>query len=68
MESNIASGPTDDYAKNHVNLIRSEWYSHDQDTCEMYNNMLECSLDLLKESYSKNPTIQRDGCYQKAKK
>jgi hypothetical protein len=30
--------------------------------------VLECSLDLLKDYYCKNSTIQRDGHYQKAKK
>jgi hypothetical protein len=46
MESIIASGPSDDNPKKHVDLVKWDGYSHDENTWETYENVLECSLDL----------------------
>jgi hypothetical protein len=48
MESIIASGPSDDNPKKHGYLLKWEGYSHDENTWETYEKVLECSLDLLK--------------------
>ena len=49
MDTIIASGPSDDDRRKHVYLVKWEGYSHNEDMWEMYENMLECLLDLLKE-------------------
>jgi hypothetical protein len=61
MESIIASGPSDGDLRNHVYLVKWERYSHDENMWETAENVVECSLDLLKEYYIKNPLIERDG-------
>jgi hypothetical protein len=63
MESIIASGPSDNDPSKHVYLVKWEGYSHDENTWEKYGNVSECSLDLLKEYYGKNPTMQKDKRY-----
>jgi hypothetical protein len=68
MESIIASGPSDDNLKKHVYLDRWEGYSHDENTWETYENVSECSLDLLNDCYGKNPTMVRDKRYGKMKR
>jgi len=68
MESIIASGPSDDDSRKHLYLVKWEGYSHDENMWETYENVLECSLDLIKEYYGKNPTIERDGRYGKKKR
>jgi len=68
MESMIASGPSDDDLIKHVYLVKWKGSSHDENTWESYVNVLECSLDLLKDYYGKNPLIERDGRYGKKKR
>jgi len=68
MESIIASGPSDDDPKKQVYLVKWEGYSHDENTWETYENVLECSSDLLKDYYGKNPMIQRDGRFGRKKR
>jgi hypothetical protein len=68
MESIIASGPSDDDSRKHVYLVKWEGYSHDENTWETYENVLECSLDLHKEYYGKNPMIEKDGHFGKKKR
>lgn len=46
-------------------LVKWESYLHDEDTWETYENVLECSLDLPKDYYGKNPAIKRDGHFGK---
>jgi hypothetical protein len=67
MESISASGPSDDDPRKHVYLVKWEGYSHDENTWETYENVSECSLDLLKEYYGKNPPMKKDGHYGKKK-
>jgi hypothetical protein len=33
----------------------------------MHEKELECSLDLLKDYYGKNPTVEKDRCFGKRK-
>jgi len=68
MESIIASGPSDDDPRKHVYLVKWESYSHNENMWETYENVLECSLDLLKVNYGKNPTMERDGRFGKKKR
>jgi hypothetical protein len=68
MESIIASGPSDDNPKKHDYLVKWEGYLHDENTWETYENVLECSLDLLKDYYGKNLTMERDERYGKKKR
>ena len=64
MQSFIVSGPSDEDPRKHVYLVKWEGYSHDENTWETYENVLECLLNLLKEYYGKNPAIERDGRYK----
>jgi hypothetical protein len=48
-------------------LVKWDGYSHDEITWEMQENVLESSLGLLKDYYSKNPPIERDGSCGKKK-
>jgi hypothetical protein len=68
MKSIIASGPSDDDPRKHLYLVKWEGYTHEENTWETYDNVAECSLDLLKDYYGKNPTIERDRRYEKKKR
>jgi len=61
LDSIITSGPSDDDQRKDPYLIEWEEYSQDENTWETYKNVLECSLDLLKDYYGKNPMIEKDG-------
>jgi len=65
MEFIIASRPLDYNARQHVCLVTWEGYSHNENMWKTYEKVLECSSELLKEYYGKNPTIERDGHYGK---
>jgi hypothetical protein len=68
MESIIASGPSDDDPRKHVYLVKWEGYTHDENTWETYENVTECSLELRKEYYGKNPLLEKDARYGRNKK
>jgi len=68
MESIIASGPSDDDPREHVYLVKWEEYLHDEHIWETYENVLDCSLQLLKEYFGKNPAVERHGRYGKKKR
>jgi hypothetical protein len=68
MESIIPSGPSEDHPRQHVHLVKWEGYSHDENMWETYENVLKCSLELLKDYYGKNPLIKRYGRYGKRKR
>jgi len=68
MESIIARRPSDDDVKKHVYLVKWEGYSHDENTWESYKNVAESAKELLQDYYHKNPTIAKDGRYNKKKK
>lgn len=63
LEAIIASGPSNDDLRKHVYLVRWECYPHDENTREMYDNVLECSRELLKDYYGKNGMVEKDGSY-----
>jgi hypothetical protein len=67
MESIIASGPSDNDIRKHVYLVKWEGYSHDENMWETYENVADCSMDLLKDYYSKYPTVERDRRFGKKK-
>jgi hypothetical protein len=68
MESIITSGPSDDDPRKHVYLAKREGYSHDENTWEKHENVSECSLDLVKEYYGKNPSVEKDGHFGKKRR
>jgi len=68
MEWIMASRPSDDDVKKHVDLLKWEGYSQYENTWEMYENTSENSMYVLKEYYGKNLKIERDGRYGKRKK
>jgi hypothetical protein len=61
IELIIAIRPSHHNPKNHVYLVEWEGYAHLENMCEMYENVLECSLDLWQDYYGINPKIDRDG-------
>jgi hypothetical protein len=67
MESIIASGPSDYDASKHVFLVKWEGFPHEENTWESFDNVSESAMDLLKEFYDKNPTMEKDGRYEKKK-
>jgi len=67
MEAMIASWPSDDDPRKHVYLVQWKGYSHNENTWKTYENVLECSSDLLKYYYGKNLGVESDGQYGKKK-
>jgi len=67
MEAIIPSGSSDDNPRKYVYLVKWEGYSHDENMWETYENILECSSDLLKDYYGQNPTIERDRRFERKK-
>jgi len=49
-------------------LVKWEGYSHDENTWEKYENVSDNAVELLKEYYEKNSTIEGDGRYGKERK
>jgi hypothetical protein len=45
----IASGHSDEDSPKCIYLVKGEGYSRDENTWKTYENVLECSSDLLKE-------------------
>jgi hypothetical protein len=68
MESIIASGPSNDDPRKYVYLVKWEGYSHDENMWETYENVIGCWLDLLRDHYGKNPTVEQDGRYGKRRR
>jgi len=70
MELNIASGPSDDDPSKHVYSETWEDNSQVENVLEMYDNVLECSLDFQKDYDGNNPPVERDGQsgYKKCRK
>jgi hypothetical protein len=64
MQSIIAIGPADDDPHKNVDLFKWDEYLHDENRCETYDNVLQYSLELLKDYYGKNPTVERAGRYE----
>ena len=44
-------------------LVQWDGYSHDESMWEKYENLAECSLDLLQDYYGTYPMIERDARY-----
>jgi hypothetical protein len=49
-------------------LVKWDGYSHEENTWETYDNVAECSFELLKSYYNKNPMVERDGRYERKKR
>ena len=67
MESIIASGPSDSDHRKHVNLVKWEGFTHEENTWESYDNVKQSADNLLKEFYEKNPTMEKYSRYGKEK-
>jgi len=67
MESVMASGPSDDDPRKHMSLVNWEGFSHNDNMWETYENVLECSVELLEDYYGKNPLVERDWRFGKKK-
>jgi hypothetical protein len=65
MEESIISGPSNDDPHRHAYLRKREEYSHEDNSWETYDNVLECSMHLLNDYYGKDLAAERDGCYGK---
>jgi hypothetical protein len=67
MEPNIPSSASDDYPRRLVYLVKWEGFKHDENTWEMYETVLECLLDLLKNYYSNNLKVEKTSDLEKIK-
>jgi hypothetical protein len=68
MELIMASSPSDNDPRKHMYLVKREGHSHNENMWEIYENVLECLLDLLKDYYGNNPMIERDRRYGKKRR
>jgi len=57
----IASGPSDGNAGQHVYLFKWRDFSHEENTWEIYENVVDSNPRLLEECYKKNPMMEKDG-------
>jgi hypothetical protein len=60
MESIIASGPSDDNFKHYVFLVKWKEFTQEENTWEIYQNVAEHNLELLKDFDTKNPMMEKD--------
>jgi hypothetical protein len=60
MEKVIASGPSNDDISKHVFLVIWKEYTHEENTCEDFDNIMENAEELLKEYYDENPNVAKD--------
>ena len=60
MESMIPSGPSNDDITKHVYLVKWEGYSHEDNTWETYENVMENAEKLLAEYYEKHANMEKD--------
>jgi len=68
MESIIASGPSDNYPRHHVFLVKWKDFSHEENTWEMFDNVAEGNLKSLKDYYKKDPRVEKDRRFTSRKK
>jgi hypothetical protein len=67
MESIIASGPSNDHGKKHIYLVKWRGFTHDDNTWESYDNVVEYDNKLLQDFYDKNPALKEMEDLQKQK-
>lgn len=67
MENIMASGPSNDNAKQYIILVKWKDYSHNENTWESYDNVMEHDKDLIKKYYEEIKTVERDGRFTKQK-
>jgi len=60
MEKALASGPSSDDTSKHVFFVKWKDYTHEQNTWESFENVMENAEDLLKDYYEGNPNMERD--------
>jgi len=65
MEIIIASGPSDENAKEHVFLVKWKDYAQEENTWETYENVTKHEMKLLEDFYGRNPGMERDGRFQR---
>jgi transposase InsO family protein len=67
-EAVIASGPTDDDHKKHVFLVKWEGYTHEENTWESYDHLMEVSPELVDKFYEQHPEMEKDKRWKKVQK
>jgi len=65
METIIASGPSDGNSKKHVFLVKWKDFAQEENTWETYENVADHNMELLEDSYERNPEMERDGRFQR---
>jgi len=68
MESLLASRSSNEDVKKDVYLVKGKDHSHEDNTWESYENVVENTKEILEEYYRKNSTIERDGRFSKRTK
>jgi len=70
MELIFVSRPSDDNPKRHMFLLKWNDFSQEDNTWETYENVAEYDMELLKDYYARNRTVESDGrfCKQKGTK
>jgi hypothetical protein len=68
MESIMASGPSDNDPKQHVFLVKWQGFSQEENRWEIYKNVAEHDMGLLKDYYERNPMVEKDGRFGKQTK
>ena len=64
MEYIIATGHSNDNAKKHIYLVKWKDFTHEENTWESYENVMDHDEGLLEEFYAKNGSIERDGRFK----
>jgi hypothetical protein len=67
-ESIVASAPSDDDPRWNVFLVKWKHFSQEENTWEIYGNVVEHDVELLKEYYTRNLTVGKDGRFGNQKR
>jgi len=67
MEKILASGPSNDDVSKHVFLVKWKDYTHEENTWENFDNVMENAEGLLKDYYEENPNMEKDKRFGKEK-
>jgi hypothetical protein len=68
MEKIIASGPSSGDVSKHVFLVKWKDYTHEQNTWEDFDNVMENAEELLKEYYQENQNVEKDKRFGKERR
>jgi hypothetical protein len=60
MEKIITSGPSNDDVSKHVFLVKWKNYTHEENTWDDFDNVMENAEELLKDYYDENPNVEKD--------